>query len=243
MDISFKRFSKEYWCLFLIALFVPLFSIGGYCFIYRKSCLDETIWATIISGVVSYVGTIAWGIFIFYDSWQRRIEQDYKNRPIVRIHADLSDREPYNYQMYDRSEVSCMLKEQVGIYDHTNSYDKSHVIKYIRVVITNFGQLILSDLSLIDVNIVKDKTKSKQGNYGFLSFPGLAQTLSYKEEWSIFVAIDETLFNKLPEGYKNIEIYLKFKYDILSTYIAKLVIHTSGIGTYGQEFVIYDASK
>lgn len=206
-----------------------------------NSCLDETIWATIISGIISYIGTIAWGVFIFYDSWQRRIEQDYKSRPIVRIHAQLSDREAYNYRMYDREEVNSILKEQIGIYQHSNSYDKSHVIKYVRVVITNFGQLILSDLSLIDVNIIKEKIKRNQGNYGFLSLPGLAQTLSYKEEWSIFVAIDETVFNELPEGYKNIEIDLKFKYDILNTYMAKLVVHTSGIGTYGQDFVIYDA--
>lgn len=241
MDISFKRFSKKYWWLFVIAVLIPLLLIGGYCFVYRRSCLEETIWATIMSGIVSYIGTIAWGIFIFYESWQRKVEQDYKSRPIVRIHAELSDREAYNYRMYDREEVNSILKEQIGIYEHSNSYDKSHVIKYVRVVITNFGQLILSDLSLIDVNIIREEIKRNQGNYGFLSLPGLAQTLSYKEEWSIFVAIDETVFNELPEGYKNIEIDLKFKYDILNTYMAKLVIHTSGIGTYGQDFVIYDA--
>ena len=84
----------------MIAVLVPLFLIGGYSIAYRRSSLDEAIWATIISGLVSYIGTIAWGVFIFYESWQRRVEQEYKERPILEVNAKLSDKSPRYYQMY-----------------------------------------------------------------------------------------------------------------------------------------------
>lgn len=243
MDISFKRFSKKYWWLFVIAVLIPLLLIGGYCFVYRRSCLDETIWATIISGIVSYIGTIAWGIFIFYESWQRKVEQDYKERPILEVQAKLSDKIPLDYQMYEKYEVEEILNHQLEIHGLKQAQEKSHIVKYVCVSITNYGLSLISDMSLLDVYLDDDKNYIHQGKYGYLTSLDNPKTLLFKDKWVVYVAIDETLFNTLPEGYKHISIYLKLKHNAIATYCVALTINTCGRGTYGQGFKIYNENE
>lgn len=243
MDKSFGKFLKEYWFLFAAILVLPFFIVTLYYMIFGGGIPDKAISATFFSCIISYIGTIAWGVFIFFDSWQRNVELEYKNRPLVVVRAELSDLEPYNYRLYDREEVNAVLRQQVGIYGLNSSYNRSHNIKYIRVTLTNYGQTVVSDLSLVTVDIQMNRQVKVQGSYGFLSSPDLDKVLGFKESWDIFVAIDETLFNEFPEGYKEITMYLQFKHDILSTFMARLVVKTAGIGTYGQQSYIYDPYK
>ena len=234
MDISFRRFSEKYWWLYLIAVLVPFFLIGGYCLVYHKSNLDQTIWATIISSIVSYIGTIAWGVFIFYDSWQRRIEQEYRERPILSVQATLSDKVPQDYQMYEKQEVEEKLNFKVEIHGLKQAQQKSHVVKYVHIAITNYGLSPISDISLVDVYLDGNKDYIHQGTYGYISSLGCPITLFCKDKWDAFVAIDETLFYKLPMGMKQISVYFKLKQNTIETYYVVVTINTCGRGTYGQ---------
>lgn len=239
MNLSFKQFYKEYKWLFVIAIMMPVLWLSAYCLIYRDRYLDEGIWATITSSLVAYIGTIAWGIFIFYDSWLRKKEQEYKERPILSIQAKLSDKVPLDYQMYDKAEVEEILNRSVGIHGLRQVQEKSHSIKYVAVTITNFGLSLISDIALLDVYLDKDKESIHQGKYGYLSSLDIPKTLSYKDKWIAYVAIDETLFYKLSEGYKSISIYFKLKQNMLETYFVVITIHTCGRGTYSQDVKIY----
>lgn len=223
----------------MAASLVPLFFLGGFCLVYRTSSLDETIWSTIISGIVSYIGTIAWGLFIFYDSWQRRVEQEYRERPILAVQAKLSDKIPQDYQLYEKSEVEEILNHQVEIHGPKQAQEKSHIVKYVRVSITNYGLSLISDMSLLDVYLYKYKNYVHQGKYGYLSSVDPPKTLSYKDIWVVYVAIDETLFNTLPEGEKQISVYFKLKHNMIEPYYVVLTIITCGRGTYGQDCKIY----
>lgn len=238
MDISFSRFSKKYWWLFVIAVLVPLLLIAGYCIVYRKSCLDKTIWATLISSIISYIGTIAWGIFIFYESWQRRIEQDYRERPILSVNATLSDKVPLDYQMYEKQEVEEKLNFKVAIHGLKQTQQKSHLVKYVHVSITNYGLSIISDISLVDVYLADNKDYIHQGKYGYISSLDCPITLFCKDKWDAYVAIDETLFYKLQKGMKRISVYFKLKQNAIETYYVVVTINTCGRGTYGQSVSI-----
>lgn len=235
MDISFRRFSEKYWWLFLIAVLVPCFLIGGYCLVYHKSSLDQTIWATIISSIVSYIGTIAWGVFIFYDSWQRRIEQEYRERPILSVKATLSDKGPLFYQMYEKQEVEEKLNFQVEIHGIKQTQQKLHEVKYVHVSITNYGLSPISNISLVDVYLDANKKYIHQGKYGYISSLDCPITLFCKDKWEAYVAIDETLFYKLPKGMKQISVYFKLKQNTIETYYVVVTINTSGCGSFGQD--------
>lgn len=240
MDISFRRFSEKYWWLYLIAVLVPLFLIGGYSIAYRRSSLDEAIWATIISGLVSYIGTIAWGVFIFYESWQRRVEQEYKERPILEVNAKFSDKSPRYYQMYEKSEVEEILSRQVSICGLKQVHEKSHKVKYVCVSITNYGLSLISDMSLFDVYLDDGKCYIHQGKYGYIAPLDNPKTLLYKDKWVVYVAIDETLFNTLHRGDKQISIVFKLKHNSISLYYVGVAINTCGQGTYSQSCEIYN---
>lgn len=240
MDISFRKFSEKYWWLYLIAVLVPLFLIGGYSIAYRRSSFDEAIWATIISGLVSYIGTIAWGVFIFYESWQRRVEQEYKERPILEVNAKLSDKSPRYYQMYEKSEVEEILSRQVSICGLKQVHEKSHKVKYVCVSITNYGLSLISDMSLFDVYLDDGKCYIHQGKYGYIAPLDNPKTLLYKDKWVVYVAIDETLFNTLHKGDKQISIVFKLKHNSISLYYVGVAINTCGQGTYSQSCEIYN---
>ena len=224
----------------MIAVLVPLFLIGGYSIAYRRSSLDEAIWATIISGLVSYIGTIAWGVFIFYESWQRRVEQEYKERPILEVNAKLSDKSPRYYQMYEKSEVEEILSRQVSICGLKQVHEKSHKVKYVCVSITNYGLSLISDMSLFDVYLDDGKCYIHQGKYGYIAPLDNPKTLLYKDKWVVYVAIDETLFNTLHKGDKQISIVFKLKHNSISLYYVGVAINTCGQGTYSQSCEIYN---
>lgn len=68
MNTSFKVFFKEYWWLFAIIILLPVLLIVSYLIIFYNSGIGKEILANLITSIISYVGTIGWGIFIFHDS-------------------------------------------------------------------------------------------------------------------------------------------------------------------------------
>lgn len=240
MDISFSKFFKEYKRLFIVAVIFPILWLCTYCFIYRNQDLDETVWATITSALITYIGTIAWGVFIFYESWQRRVEQEYKERPILEVNAKLSDKSPRYYQMYEKSEVEEILSRQVSICGLKQVHEKSHKVKYVCVSITNYGLSLISDMSLFDVYLDDGKCYIHQGKYGYIAPLDNPKTLLYKDKWVVYVAIDETLFNTLHKGDKQISIVFKLKHNSISLYYVGVAINTCGQGTYSQSCEIYN---
>ena len=83
-NISFKYFAKQYWWLLLVVTLIPILGVGIYCVLFWK-CIDESIVATIVMGAISYIGTVAWGLFIYYNSWSSEQLQKYRDKPRLRV--------------------------------------------------------------------------------------------------------------------------------------------------------------
>ena len=69
MNTSFKDFFKEYRWLIIIITGLPLLLTACYLIIFYDNVIGKDIWAEIITSIISYAGTIGWGIFIFHNSW------------------------------------------------------------------------------------------------------------------------------------------------------------------------------
>lgn len=85
MNTSFKDFLKEYRWLIIIITGLPLLLTVCYLIIFYDNVIGKDIWAEIITSIISYAGTIGWGIFIFHNSWLKSKEEDRRNRPRISI--------------------------------------------------------------------------------------------------------------------------------------------------------------
>ena len=240
MKSSFKDFVIEHLWLFVVCILFPVVVIDLFCY-FNNYDLEQGTAATIVIGVLTYIGTILWGMFIYYKSWLDKKMQEYRDRPIVKMNVDLSNKVHLEYKMYDKSEVDEILGYNIEIHGLKQTQNKG--VKYVLITIANYGTSILSDISIQNIVFKNDKELKEQGSYGYICKNKPPKALMFGEKWELFVAIDEVLFYELEEGYKTIVITIKFNHNITDIYYGIIELNTTGIGSYGQSAHLYSENE
>lgn len=235
-NISFKYFAKHHSWLFLVVVLMPILCVGIYCALFWK-CIDESIVATIVMGIISYIGTVAWGIFIYYKSWVDKEIQEYKNRPIIESKVLLSSKGSQSFRLYEKSEVEDSLNVRI-LYHGLEQFNNTN-IKYALIEITNYGTTILSNLKIEFVVVKKWKNVKIQEYNNYVNSVDFAKTLLNKDKWELFVAIDESLIETNDKGVPEIIIALKFNNNFIDTYYNIITLQIVGKGSYLAPSVIY----
>lgn len=234
MKVSFKEFFKEYWELFLVCLLLPIVVIIIFCWCYC-CCLEQGTIATIVFSTLAYFGTIIWGVFIYYKSWVDKNIQIYKDRPILDIKASLNLDSQEKYFLYNREEVSNILKNNV-LCCGLKQTEKSSV-RYIYISIVNFGTSILSDISIENIIVKNYRRSIDHGFYGYFSDVNIPKTLTYKDVFEMFIAIDTSVLDSIEGDNKNIDLIIEFNNNITDRYrcIINLTILNRGSLAIGTE--------
>lgn len=240
-NINFSNFVKKHLWLFIICILLPFLIIIGLLYYFNSYYLEQGTVATIVIGMLTYIGTILWGIFIYYKSWMDKMIQEYRDRPIVDMNVRLSNKVPLDYQMYEKTEVDEILDNHIAIHGLKQVQHKN--VKYVLVTISNWGSSILSDISIQNIVIKNEEEIREQGSYGYISKKNLPKSITYGEKWELFVAIDKTIFDELKEGYKKVVITIKFKSNVIDLYYGNIILNTAGIGSYGIDRHIYSENE
>ena len=236
-NISFKYFAKHHSWLFLVVVLMPILCVGIYCALFWK-CIDESIVATIVMGIISYIGTVAWGIFIYYKSWVDKEIQEYKNRPIIESKVLLSSKGSQSFRLYEKSEVEDSLNGSI-MYHGLEQFNNTN-IKYALIKITNYGISRLSDICIENVIIRRNCKIRHQESNSYIVSRNFPKTLSYKDNWELFVAIDESLIDTNENGIPEIIITLRFNNNFVDTYYNIVILQIVENGSYGQRSDIYN---
>ncbi len=234
MKVSFKEFFKEYWNLFLVCLLLPIVVIIIFCWCYCCSLEQGTI-ATIVFSTLAYLGTIIWGVFIYYKSWVDKNIQIYKDSPILDIKASLNLKSHEKYFLYNREEVGNILNNNV-LCCGLKQTEKSSV-RYICISIVNFGTSILSDISIENIIVKNYRRSIDHGFYGYFSDVNIPKTLTYKDVFEMFIAIDTSVLDSIEGDNKNIDLIIEFNNNITDRYrcIINLTILNRGSLAIGTE--------
>lgn len=240
MKISFWRFFTKHFLLFIGCAILPLIAIiivFQYCY-YNNCTIEQGSVATIVIGALTYIGTILWGVFIYYKSWVDKEIQEYKNRPIIEAKVLLSHNEMQEFQLYEMSQVKDFLNNSITLcgLGQSNNTD----IKYALIKMTNYGISRLSDICVENVIIRKNRRALHQENNSYIVSHGFPKTLSYKDNWEIFVAIDESLIDANENGVPEIIITLKFNNNFVDTYYNIVILQIVENGSYGQRSNVYN---
>lgn len=239
MKISFWNFIKKHCWLFAICAILPIIAIVivfQYC-IYYKCSIEQSSIATIVIGALTYIGTILWGIFIYYKSWVDKEIQEYKNRPIIESKVLLSSKGSQSFRLYEKSEVEDSLNVSI-MYHGLEQFNNTN-IKYALIEITNYGTTILSNLKIEFVVVKKWKNVKIQEYNNYINSVDFAKTLLNKDKWELFVAIDESLIETNDKGVPEIIIALKFNNNFIDTYYNIITLQIVGKGSYSAPSVIY----
>lgn len=240
MKISFWNFIKKHCWLFAICAILPIIAIVivfQYC-IYYKCSIEQSSIATIVIGALTYIGTILWGIFIYYKSWVDKEIQEYKNRPIIETNVLLPQEKLTDKPLFEDSEVKKLLKNRC-CYRLSRTGINGSNIKYALIEITNYGTTILSNLKIEFVVVKKWKNVKIQENNSYINSVDFAKTLLNKDKWELFVAIDESLIETNDKGVPEIIIALKFNNNFIDTYFNIITLQFVGKGSYSAPSVIY----
>ena len=75
--VSFGKFSKKYWWIYVILALLLGVPILIYCWVFIKELKDVSAWASIIAGIATYLGAAFLGVLVYYNSW---VQTELANR-------------------------------------------------------------------------------------------------------------------------------------------------------------------
>lgn len=212
-EISFKYFAKHHLWLLLVVTLIPILGIGIYCALFWK-CIDESIVATIVMGVISYIGTVAWGLFIYYNSWSSEQLQMYRDRPRLRVGCIRNQNE---LSLYTGEEV--MGKPLEG----NDKYADNFV--FLKIRITNNGNHTIFNVKPINVLVqIGQEANRPQGINAFINTQ-TASVFAFKDQCEYYVGLCKTIVG---DGLEKVNNYVShifsFQDDLLNIYYGEMQV-------------------
>lgn len=214
---SFNCFFKQYKWLFGIASAIPTIGIAEYCLAFWNRAFDENIWATIVTSCISYIGTVAWGIFIYYDGWRRQKEQEYRDFPRIKAGCvpKNKDQAVYTY-------------EEVCGRPITQAEKTTELFFYLKFRVYNMGNHALFNfrpkLILVYVNYKGDAEQKPQ------HFVNLTkEIISFRESSDLFIGVMKDAIGWDPQTINTTVTYVfSFQDDLMKIYYCRCVIPIYG---------------
>lgn len=216
-EITFKYFAKHHLWLLLAVILIPVLGIGIYCGLFWR-CIDESIVATIVMGVISYIGTVAWGLFIYYNSWSNEQLQKYRDRPRLRVGC-----------IRNQNELSLYTGEEV-IGKPLKGNDKyADNFVFLKIRITNNGNHAIFNVKPINVLLqIGQEANMPQGINAFINTQ-TASVFAFKDQCEYYVGLYKTIVGDDLENVNNYVSHIfSFQDDLLNIYYCEMQVWIKG---------------
>ena len=210
-EITFKYFAKHHLWLLLAVILIPVLGIGIYCGLFWR-CIDESIVATIVMGVISYIGTVAWGLFIYYNSWSNEQLQKYRDKPRLRVGCVEKDN---RLPLYTYEEV---VNRSIQPNDRF-----ADMFVYLKVRVINEGNHSIFSISPEDVLVQVGQEAGIPQNIKCFDCSNSSNVITFKEQHTCYVGVlKEVIGDKLDEASNYITYSFRFQDDLLNIYYCEV---------------------
>lgn len=212
--------------MFITVATFPILIVACYFIVFFNSEIDKDIWASILTCVISYVGTIGWGIFIFHDSWLRNKEEERKNRPRLSMdyHYDcLIKNNGVGHQLlfsYERLEKELKGKiNEYKVFDDNDGLMNETKYDYLGIIFRNHGSHLIYAINIEAIYIASHDKHLKAGNNRivkqkgkiFFSLKDNPSTLAFNDTAMYFIGIERELADTKESITRNICILLSIE--------------------------------
>lgn len=211
--LCFKAFSKSFKYLYIVLISILVLGIFIFCLIFWNCLNDVSAWASMIAGIISYMGSSILGIFVFYHSWVQVKRQDELEDISVIVSATGND--ATSLALYQEDIIKTKYPRVVSRMVSTKTQSKYDVTNYIKINLTNCNYFLPIELEISDMHYLNDnnefiniypiKTRSNVD----LTLP-----ICFKEKTEFLIGIPNEVFLEnrfLDHSVYVVSISLKFK--------------------------------
>ena len=191
-EFSFLTFTQRHRLLLGILLLLPIISIVVFCFVFHSKLYNESVWASLVTGIFTYLGSTFLGVFVYYHSWMLAKQQE-KNEELnidVRIGADFND----NYFVpYLEDAIGTDFTYKMQAYEKHSS-DKIWNANYLYFKLTNNNPYVSFNISVSSVYFINERNKlCKIERYKLKATRDPAVYVDYKEGVECYVGCSNEL--------------------------------------------------
>ena len=177
MKSSFKDFVIEHLWLFTICILFPVVVIESFCY-FNNYDLEQGTVATIVIGVLTYIGTILWGMFIYYKSWLDKKKQEFRDWPKVDIkYIPKTDGKAF-YNSGDDE-----IQKLLGMYSFMSISNC-----FLRVKIINYGIHTIHNIYHTSTTILIDDEEIEESTLNYIDATE-GKALGFKEDYERYIGI------------------------------------------------------
>ena len=198
-SFSLKTYFKKHWYILLILIMVPIASVIFFCLVFKNNLYDISAWASISSGLFTYIGTSFLSIFIYYNSWKDNTIGYNKNIPDIEVQCMGEFIEEKNtFSLFDYKDIKDEMKIMF-IENNAQIVNKIENFKFYQITIKNLSLNKIKNISPCFYLTIEDEKYHK--NYTF--FAGLTNhnfPLDYKESTTLYFGVEK---QKIEELYKD----------------------------------------
>ena len=176
-NISFKVFFIEHLWLFAVCILLPFVVVDLFCY-FNNYDLEQGTVATIVIGVLTYIGTILWGMFIYYKSWVDKKKQEYRDRPRVDIKYIPKANGKAFYNSQDEE-----IKKLLGMFSFMNINNC-----FLRVKFTNYGIHTIHNIYHTSTKILIDDKEIEESTLNYIDATE-GKALGFKETYERYIGV------------------------------------------------------
>lgn len=177
MKASFKDFAIEHLWLFVLCILLPIAVLELF-FHYFNYELEQGSAATVVIGVLTYIGTILWGMFIYYKSWLDKKKQEFRDWPKVDIkYIPKTDGKAF-YNSGDDE-----IQELLGMYSFMSISNC-----FLRVKIINYGIHTIHNIYHTSTTILIDDEEIEESTLNYIDATE-GKALGFKEAYERYIGI------------------------------------------------------
>ncbi|MBO5066809.1 MAG: hypothetical protein J6C62_00220 [Clostridia bacterium] len=195
---SYKYFYKEYKLLHIILVAVLLVTLVvvivcfSQCFTNFQILCEFSGWASLIAGIMTYLGSSFLGLLVFYNSWQRQKMEDANNKIIVNVDNKCSIDYSGNFVPYKLDQLPVKFGCWGAI--STNKFDGNKTCDYIEFIITNYNEVPMFT-KLIGVYYLNKKELEQISYVDFKAIKKDEQPLGFREENRYFIGVNRKVYD------------------------------------------------
>lgn len=211
--LRFKVFSKKFKYFYIVLTLILVIGIFTFCLIFWNCLNDVSTWASMVAGIISYIGSSILGIFVFYQSWVQVKRQDELEDICVVVSATGDD--ATSLSLYQENIIKTRYPRVVSRMASLKTQSKYDVTNYIKINLINCNYFLPMELEISDIHYLNDnnefiniypiKTRSNVD---------LALPISFKEKVEFFIGIPNEVFLEkrfLDHSVYVVSVSLKFK--------------------------------
>ena len=155
--LSFKVFSKKFKLLYIVLTLILVFGIFIFCLIFWDRLYDISAWASMIAGIISYIGSSILGIFVFYHSWVQCVRQDELEDISVVVSAKGNETDSLFLFQEDTSKKQYpLVVSRMKAFETETKYD---ITKFIKITLANYNYFLPIEIEFTNLHYLNDNNE------------------------------------------------------------------------------------